>query len=239
MSSPPLCSPRRVGGLLRAALGPDFAGKLLKWVWLCLAALGCADGDVRVGDVQPLVEPVPDGGFITFPLPGSLDAAVEGERDLAFPDAADQPPPQSEARPGDPPPPAGACRNDADCPEGRICVGDSCVLEPGSLQPVGNGACTNAADEAQIGNGLNLRELATACTVGCLGQEICVVDCVKMNTRFSPACGLCVGQLVACILTACFVPCTLGEYLTCLDCREAACDAAFEQCSGYRVPQGW
>ncbi len=208
-------------------------------MWLCLAALGCADGDVLVGEVQPLADPVPDGGFVSFPLPGNLDADVDSEPDQAMPDAARPPQPQPDARPVEPPPPPGGCRDDADCPAGQICVGETCAIAPGSVPRVGDGACTDPTDEARLGEGLDLRELATACTVGCLGQEQCVVDCVRTNTQFSVACGGCVGELVACILTACFVPCTLADYLTCLDCREAACDPAFERCSGYRVPHGW
>ncbi|MCB9539377.1 MAG: hypothetical protein H6704_24455 [Myxococcales bacterium] len=221
---------------------PPLRGRVVVLLWVCLAALGCADGDVQVGEVQPLVDPTPDGGFIVVPIPGSLDAEAGGEPDRALPDAAGAPNADAELPPRDaraPDPPPGTCRDDADCPAGRICVGDVCAVAPGALERVGDGACTNAADELQLGNGIDLRELATACTVGCLGEKRCIVDCVRMNTTFSPACGGCVGELVACILSACFLPCTWADYLTCLDCREAACDPGFERCAGYRVPPGW
>lgn len=208
----------------------------MKGLWLCLLALGCADGDVLVADAEPMDEHLPDTLFIALPPTHSLDATAH-EPDRSVPDA--EPPPEPDAAEADPRPPPGRCRDDADCVRGQICVAEICTPEPGVPQRIGNGACTNAADDAQIRAGLNLRQLATLCAVGCLGQSACVVNCVQNNTRFSPACGGCVGELVACILSACFVPCTYQTYLECLDCRQANCDPAFEQCSGYLVPQGW
>ncbi len=221
-----------------------------RWLALALAALGCAEGDVVFADVDPLEQPFRDGGFTPIPPgtdgpvpkpPQTLDAeappASDADAPAPIPDAADPPPPP-DMRQALPP---GACRRHEDCAQGEICVADLCTTDPGA-QRVGNGACTNPADEAELGRNVDLSELAGACALACIGQdpqEPCVVNCVQMNTGFSAACGACVGQLVACLGAACFIPCTFQDDVDCFDCRQSSCDPAFERCSGYRVPRGW
>ena len=68
-------------------------------VWLCLAALGCAQGDVSEADADPMADASADGGFTGPPPPRSLDAAFRRGPERTT-DAG-----QADLRIEDPPPP--------------------------------------------------------------------------------------------------------------------------------------
>ncbi len=100
------------------------------------------------------------------------------------------------------------------------------------------GACTNGPDEdAFRRGGVDAYDLLERCGVQCLGQEDpCIPQCVAQAVPLSPGCAACFGALVGCMGTICLIPCAFQDESDCEECRRTACDAAFEQCAGLRVP---
>ncbi len=206
---------------------------------ISIFAVGCAVGleappDAGVASGRDAKLPPVEGS--RKPPPADVLDAAAPATDLAPPptppDAA-PPPPDAAA-----PPPPGFCRRHEECGEEELCVAERCTPDPSAPQRVGEGACTNDADEdAFRGGGIDAYALLEECGVRCFGQESsCIQNCVVQAVPLSADCAGCFGDLVACMAVFCAIPCAFEDEADCTDCRRDACDAAFEGCAGLRVP---
>jgi hypothetical protein len=120
----------------------------------------------------------------------------------------------------------------------RLCFGGHCVNDPSAPVVVGNGACTNPADEHVVRNGVNLHDLAQQCGLMCLGQmQPCIDACVAGATGFSAGCAACWGATVSCANSLCVFPCSLSDDAQdCDDCRDSLCNDFYEGCAGLAAP---
>ncbi|MCK6571158.1 hypothetical protein L6V77_08655 [Myxococcota bacterium] len=161
------------------------------------------------------------------------------------PDAGPAPPTAAPtAPPTQPPPREDECQTDEDCgASDMLCFGGFCVVDPAAPQQVGDGACTNPADDDVLRGDPSFRDISAACGLTCLGQmpaQPCVDGCVAQQTGFSSACAACYGAWMACVGSLCLIPCVFNDdQADCADCRDALCDVALETCGGYRAPVDW
>lgn len=155
---------------------------------------------------------------------------------------APPPPPEPDLGPPPPPPPEPECREHVDCGPDGLCVANACVVDPSAPQRVGNGACTNPADEGILRAAPRFRDIHSQCGLTCLGQpQPCLDGCVATTAGFSSSCAACFGAYMSCIGSICLIPCVLNDddAADCAECRQTVCDAAYEACSGFRAPQMW
>ena len=97
----------------------------------------------------------------------------------------------------------------------------------------GEGACTNDADLAIVGEP-SFTEQLTECGLSCLGlPSDCVVGCLSKGTGVSEACAGCHGEIFFCVINSCLGECLGGDEEGCIACAEAAgCNGSFTECSG-------
>ena len=97
------------------------------------------------------------------------------------------------------------------------------------------GACTNDADLAIAGR-LDITTLGEACILGgvtpCLGDAACITNCIVAATGLTDGCASCGGQLGACVVSSCLVPCVDTASAECATCIETSCFPAYVECFG-------
>ena len=201
-------------------------------------------GGVPWSDAGTIAPPPPSAaptngpsGMPTAAPTGAPTAAPTGAP-TAAPTAA---PTGAPTAPPSQPPNEGDCVTDQDCGgNAMICFGGFCVVDPGAPQQLGDGACTNQADEAVLREIPTFADISTTCNISCLGQSApCLQNCVAAATDFSAACGQCYGAWVTCVSTLCLIQCGLVGEDTCTECRAAFCDPALGACGGFAAPQQW
>ncbi len=222
---------------------------------LCLLGLSCAEG---VDEGPPVAPPLPpqEAGQPQPPLlppeqqteppqgmggegvpPEELPPEELPPEELPPEEMPPEEVPPEEVPPEEmpPPPPEGECDVPADCGPNRLCVNHTCVDDPAVPSPIGDGACSREADEAR---GMNLQGIAFTCGLSCSGDVACIADCVAQNSGLSAGCARCYGDLIACSGSICLIAC-FGGSNDCDDCRDQACNPAFEACAGLRAPVSW
>ncbi|MSP71831.1 MAG: hypothetical protein EXR76_06570 [Myxococcales bacterium] len=201
--------------------------------------------------VAPTSPPDPDQG----PSPATEPPLVPTAPPTDAPDPPDVPDPSAvpSAQPPEPdqgpppatePPPEPECRTDDDCGAAdMLCFGTHCVIDPAAPHQVGEGACTNDADDTVMRENRRWRDVGSACGLACLGQMMqqpCVNACVVTQTGLSARCSGCYGAWVSCVGALCIIPCGFNDdAVDCAECRERLCDVPLEICGGFAAPLAW
>jgi hypothetical protein len=188
-----------------------------------------------------MVGPPPPSGAPMGEPSGAPTAAPTGAPTAAPTVAPTAAPTGAPTAPPTQPPSEGDCVTDEDCGgRGMACFGGFCIVDPAAPQQVGDGACTNEADESVLHGIPTFADISTNCNISCLGQAApCLQNCVANATDLSAACGQCYGAWVTCVSTLCLIQCGVVGEDTCTECRAAFCDPALGDCGGFAAPSRW
>jgi cysteine-rich repeat protein len=114
------------------------------------------------------------------------------------------------------------------CGDDELCEANLCVAAP-------DGACTNAADAAVLGD-VDIEALTATIAPGCLldaDPAGCVSGALEAQSGLGGPCAGCFGDREACRFDSCLLTCFGGANTpTCITCMETDCDPAFDACSG-------
>ncbi len=190
-----------------------------------------------LGDSQPMA---PSDAMQADATPGSGPPSVPGGAgDLGHsgPDAPPTAPPTAPTAA----PPGSECQTDEDCGGGnRICFGNRCVVDPAAPTRVGDGACTNDADETRLSASIDWRRISEVCGLMCVNKpETCVDTCVAGQTGLSARCAGCYGAWLSCISSFCLFWCAVVDDADCGGCRADFCDRPLGVCGGYDAPRSF
>ncbi len=106
-----------------------------------------------------------------------------------------------------------------------------------STTSAASGACTDAADTAQLATiGSNLQNLVQGCAQNNLEQEPATKNCIKQMTMLSDGCVTCFDNNVQCAAQHCLGQCIVGMSSMCTMCLHTNCTPAFNTCSGLMGP---
>jgi|GEM_PF-2806282 len=217
-------------------------------VFAVVSAAGCAEAAFGSADALP-------GDSASADLLGGPQGAASGDAARSDAAATDPAPSGADARapmnpdaaPSSPPtapptPPSGAeCQTDDDCGGGnRICFGSYCVVDPAAPSPVGDGACTNDADETRLSANIEWRRISEICSLTCVKMpQACVNTCVANQTGLSATCAGCYGAWLNCISTFCLFWCAFTDDADCGACRADFCDRPLGICGGFEAPRAF